>query len=75
MMHRHGQDRWREAMTYNVTQDKDFGQLVSEPILYKPGNGLRPWIWAQKKCAKYSLQRPNIIDSRIMGDALRNSRC
>ena len=64
-------------VTYMMTSDKDFGQLVSENIfLYKPGKmgGDIEILGVKEVCEKYSLQRPEqVIDLLgLWGDAADN---
>ncbi|MFM1930895.1 MAG: hypothetical protein RL226_198, partial [Bacteroidota bacterium] len=64
-------------VTYMMTPDKDFGQLVSENIfIFKPGRGGNPAeIWGIKEvCARYEIDRPEqVIDILgLMGDAVDN---
>jgi DNA polymerase-1 len=64
-------------LTYMMTSDKDFGQLVSENIfMYKPARmGDKPEIMGVKEvCNKYSLSHPEqMIDLLgLMGDASDN---
>ncbi len=64
-------------ITYMMTSDKDFGQLVSEHIfMYKPARmGEKPEIMGVKEvCEKYSLSHPEqMIDLLgLMGDASDN---
>ncbi|MFN0213115.1 MAG: DNA polymerase I [Saprospiraceae bacterium] len=64
-------------VTYMVTPDKDFGQLVSENIqLYKPSKGGEPAeIWGPKEvCERWGIQRVDqVIDMLgLMGDAVDN---
>jgi len=64
-------------ITYMMTSDKDFGQLVSDHIfMYKPArNGEKPEIMGVKEvCEKYSLTHPEqMIDLLgLMGDASDN---
>lgn len=64
-------------ITYMMTSDKDFGQLVSDRIfMYKPARmGEKPEIMGVKEvCEKYSLSHPEqMIDLLgLMGDASDN---
>ncbi|PCJ89888.1 MAG: DNA polymerase I [Flavobacteriales bacterium] len=64
-------------VTYMMTPDKDFGQLVSENIfMYKPPKGgNNAEIWGVKEvCEKFQIQRPEqVIDILgLMGDAVDN---
>jgi len=64
-------------MTYMMTPDKDFGQLVSPNILiYKPSRGgEKPEIWGEAEvCQRYGIQRPEqLIDILgLWGDASDN---
>lgn len=64
-------------LTYMMTPDKDYGQLVRDNVLiYKPGLGNKP---AEKMgpaeiCAKYGIKSPEqVIDILgLMGDAVDN---
>lgn len=64
-------------ITYMMTPDKDFGQLVTENILmYKParaGDAAEVWGVAEV-CARYGIERPEqVIDILgLMGDASDN---
>ncbi len=64
-------------ITYMMTPDKDFGQLVSENIfIYKParsGNAAEK-LGVAEICARYGIQRPDqVIDILgLMGDAVDN---
>lgn len=64
-------------VTYMMTPDKDFGQLVTDKIfMYKParmGNGAE--VWGPKEvCERYGLQHPEqVIDILgLMGDSVDN---
>lgn len=64
-------------ITYMMTPDKDFGQLVSENIfMYKPGRGGNPAEkWGVKEvCEKFEVDRPEqVIDILgLWGDAVDN---
>ncbi len=64
-------------ITYMMTPDKDFGQLVSENIfIYKPGykGGPPEKLGIKEICAKYGFERPEqVIDYLgLMGDASDN---
>ena len=67
----------RGILTYMMTPDKDYGQLVRDNVLiYKPGHGNKP---AEKMgpaevCAKYGIKNPTqVIDILgLMGDAVDN---
>jgi DNA polymerase-1 len=64
-------------ITYMMTPDKDFGQLVSENIfMYKPARaGEDPVIWGIPEiCERYGIERPEqLIDILgLMGDASDN---
>ncbi|MDO4950746.1 MAG: 5'-3' exonuclease H3TH domain-containing protein, partial [Bacteroidales bacterium] len=67
----------RGILTYMMTPDKDYGQLVRDNVLiYKPGHGNKP---AEKMgpaevCAKYGIKSPSqVIDILgLMGDAVDN---
>lgn len=64
-------------ITYMVTPDKDYGQLVTEKsLMYKPGRGGEPaQIWGPKEiCEKFELDSVNqVIDYLgLMGDASDN---
>ena len=64
-------------LTYMMTPDKDFGQLVSENIfMYKPARmGNKAEIWGVKEvCERYGIQRPEqLIDILgLWGDASDN---
>lgn len=64
-------------ITYMMTPDKDYGQLVSENIImYKPGykGGPPEKLGAKEICAKYGIQRPEqVIDILgLMGDSVDN---
>jgi DNA polymerase-1 len=66
-----------DFITYMMTSDKDFGQLVSDHIfMYKPARmGEKPEIMGVKEvCEKYSLSHPEqMIDLLgLMGDASDN---
>jgi DNA polymerase I len=66
-----------DFITYMMTPDKDYGQLVSENIfMYKPGykGGAPEKIGVVEICAKYGIQRPEqVIDILgLMGDASDN---
>ena len=56
----------KDFVTYMMTPDKDFGQLVSENIfMYKPGrSGNPPEIWGVAEiCAKFEIDHPiKVID-------------
>ncbi|MHC1706772.1 MAG: DNA polymerase I [Bacteroidales bacterium] len=64
-------------ITYMMTSDKDFGQLVTDKIfIYKPGKmGEKPEILGpQEVCEKFGIQRPEqVIDLLgLWGDAADN---
>ncbi|MBW7848570.1 MAG: DNA polymerase I [Bacteroidales bacterium] len=64
-------------LTYMMTPDKDFGQLITENILmYKPAKaGEDAVIWGvDEVCARYGIERPEqLIDILgLMGDASDN---
>ncbi|MCB9336342.1 MAG: DNA polymerase I, partial [Flavobacteriales bacterium] len=64
-------------ITYMMTPDKDFGQLVSENIfMYKPGRSGKPSeIWGVKEvCEKFEVKDPlQVIDILgLWGDAVDN---
>ena len=64
-------------ITFMMTPDKDFGQLVSEKILmYKPARGgNKAEVWGPKEvCERYGIQRPEqFIDILgLWGDAVDN---
>lgn len=64
-------------VTYMMTPDKDFGQLVSENIfMYKPGRGGKPAeVWGVKEvCEKFEIKHPlQVIDILgLWGDASDN---
>jgi len=64
-------------ITYMMTPDKDFGQLITENIfMYKPAKaGEDPVIWGVKEvCERYGIQQPmQLIDILgLMGDASDN---
>ena len=64
-------------LTYMMTPDKDYGQLVSENIfIYKPGykGGPAEKLGVKEICAKYGIQRPEqVIDILgLMGDSVDN---
>ena len=64
-------------LTYMMTPDKDFGQLVSENIfMYKPARmGNKAEVWGIKEvCERYGIQRPEqLIDILgLWGDASDN---
>lgn len=64
-------------ITYMMTPDKDYGQLVSENIfIYKPGykGGAPEKLGVAEICARYGIQRPEqVIDILgLMGDAVDN---
>jgi len=64
-------------VTYMVTPDKDFGQLVSENILiYKPGkSGAPPEVLGPREvCERWGLEYPEQVKDilGLMGDAVDN---
>jgi DNA polymerase I len=64
-------------VTYMMTPDKDYGQLVSENILiYKPGRGGAPAekLGVKEICERYGIERPEqVIDILgLMGDSVDN---
>ena len=64
-------------ITFMMTPDKDYGQLVSENIfMYKPGykGGPAEKLGVAEICAKYGIQRPEqVIDILgLMGDSVDN---
>jgi DNA polymerase-1 len=64
-------------ITYMMTSDKDFGQLVSEKtLIYKPAKFGNPAeIWGPKEvCAKFEIDRPEQVKDilGIWGDASDN---
>jgi DNA polymerase-1 len=64
-------------VTYMMTPDKDFGQLVTEKsLMYRPGRGRNPAeIWGPKEvCAKFDIERvEQVIDILgLQGDAADN---
>jgi DNA polymerase-1 len=64
-------------ITYMMTPDKDFGQLVSDKILmYKPSRGGKPAeVWGPKEvCERYGIEKPEqFIDILgLWGDAVDN---
>lgn len=64
-------------ITYMMTSDKDFGQLVSaKTLIYKPAKfGNQPEIWGIKEvCEKFSIQRPEQVKDilGLWGDASDN---
>lgn len=64
-------------VTYMMTPDKDFGQLVTDNIkMYKPARGGEaPVIWGvDEVCSRYGIQRPEqLIDILgLMGDSSDN---
>lgn len=64
-------------VTYMMTPDKDFGQLVSEQIfMYRPGRGGKPAeVWGVKEvCEKFEVENPlQVIDILgLWGDAVDN---
>lgn len=64
-------------ITYMMTPDKDFGQLVSENIfIYRPGKGGNPAeIWGVKEvCQKFEIDNPlKVIDILgLWGDSVDN---
>lgn len=64
-------------VTYMMTPDKDFGQLVSDNVfMFKPGRGDSPpeVVGVPEICAKYGIDRPEqVIDILgMMGDAVDN---
>lgn len=64
-------------VTYMMTPDKDYGQLVSENIfMYKPGykGGPAEKLGVKEICDKYGIQRPEqVIDILgLMGDTVDN---
>lgn len=67
----------RGFITYMMTPDKDFGQLVSDCIfMYKPGRGGNPAeVWGvEEVCAKFEIDHPlKVIDILgLWGDAADN---
>jgi len=67
----------REFMTYMMTSDKDFGQLVSDRILmYKPAKfGNHPEVLGIKEiCEKFGIERPEQVKDilGLWGDASDN---
>ncbi|HMC97493.1 MAG TPA: 5'-3' exonuclease H3TH domain-containing protein, partial [Flavobacteriales bacterium] len=64
-------------ITYMVTPDKDFGQLVSDRIImYKPGRGGDPpeKLGPKEICARWGLERVDQVKDilGLMGDAVDN---
>jgi DNA polymerase-1 len=64
-------------ITYMMTPDKDFGQIVTDKILmYKPGRAGKPAeVWGpQEVCDKFGINRTDqVIDMLgLMGDAVDN---
>ncbi len=64
-------------ITYMVTPDKDFGQLVTDRIImYKPGRGGDPpeKLGPKEICARWGLQRTEQVKDilGLMGDAVDN---
>ncbi len=64
-------------VTYMMTPDKDYGQLVSDNIfIYKPGykGGPPEKLGVAEVCARYGIERPEqVIDILgLMGDAVDN---
>jgi DNA polymerase-1 len=64
-------------VTYMMTPDKDYGQLVSDNIfIYKPGykGGPPEKLGVTEVCARYGIERPEqVIDILgLMGDAVDN---
>lgn len=64
-------------ITYMMTPDKDYGQLVSENIfIYKPGykGGPPEKLGVKEVCERYGIQRPEqVIDILgLMGDSVDN---
>jgi DNA polymerase-1 len=64
-------------ITYMMTPDKDYGQLVSENIfIYKPGykGGAPEKLGVKEICEKYGIERPEqVIDILgLMGDSVDN---
>jgi len=64
-------------LTYMMTSDKDFGQLVSEKtLIYKPAKfGNPPEIWGVKEvCNKFNIERPDQVKDilGLWGDASDN---
>ena len=64
-------------LTYMMTSDKDFGQLVSDKtLIYKPAKfGNPPEIWGVKEvCEKFNIKRPEQIKDilGLWGDASDN---
>ena len=64
-------------VTYMMTPDKDFGQLVSDKIfMYKPSRSGKPAeVWGPEEvCSRYGIQRPEqFIDILgLWGDAVDN---
>lgn len=67
----------RGILTYMMTPDKDYGQLVRDNVLiYKPGLGSKPAekLGPTEICAKYGIKSPEqVIDILgLMGDAVDN---
>ncbi|MCH5178251.1 MAG: DNA polymerase I [Prevotellaceae bacterium] len=67
----------RGILTYMMTPDKDYGQLVSENVLiYKPGIGSKSAekLGPKEICDKYGIKSPEqVIDILgLMGDAVDN---
>ena len=67
----------RNMLTYMMTPDKDYGQLVRDNVLiYKPGLGSKPAekLGPAEVCAKYGIKRPEqVVDILgLMGDAVDN---
>jgi DNA polymerase-1 len=65
------------CITYMMTPDKDYGQLVSENIfIYKPGykGGPPEKLGVKEVCERYGIQRPEqVIDILgLMGDSVDN---
>ena len=66
-----------ECMTYMMTPDKDYGQLVTEHVMmYRPGIGTNPAqiMGPAEICEKWGISNPNqVIDILgLMGDASDN---
>ncbi|HEX2616244.1 MAG TPA: DNA polymerase I [Flavobacteriales bacterium] len=64
-------------ITYMVTPDKDFGQLVTDRIImYKPGRGGDPpeMLGPKEICARWGLERTEQVKDilGLMGDAVDN---
>ena len=67
--------RRRGFLTYMVTADKDFGQLVNDDVkIYKPHTGGYDIMGVKEVCEKFGIERPEqVIDIlALMGDKVDN---